>query len=73
MTAPTTLPADVQAIVAALAWGPSTLENHDQAAITAAFDAGLIAVDGSNVSENVPEWPGLHWVTRYALRRAVTR
>jgi hypothetical protein len=47
MTAPATLPPEVWAIVSDLhAHGPSHLLDHRQTAITAAFDHGVIEVDG---------------------------
>lgn len=67
MTAPATLPAEVQAIVRALADGPSILDGVPQTAINAAFDHGVIRVYGSKlVNSSEP------WRTKYALRGQVT-
>lgn len=45
MTAPTTLPAEVERIVAALAAGPDDLAHVRQSVISDAFRLGLIAAE----------------------------
>lgn len=64
MTAPTSLPAEVQRIVRKLALGPSVLPGYSQAWISAAFDHGVIEVAGSGTDPN-----SFDWRTMYGLRK----
>jgi hypothetical protein len=63
MTAPRTLPPEVERIVAALTACPSTLAHHRNEAISVAFRYGLIEVTGS-----APDRRTLQWRTVYGLR-----
>lgn len=64
MTAPhPDLPAEVRAVVATLANGPSTLIHHTNGAINEAFRHDLIEVTASGIDTRT-----LDWRTLYGLR-----
>jgi hypothetical protein len=68
VSAPTTLPPEVQEIVDRLTRGPSILLGIPHPAINAAFDHGVIQVDGNALESRTQQWR-----TKYSLRKpAVT-